>query len=593
MAELGIPLLALGGLYIASKKREEKRENFTSSLPNTNIQDKNYPSEIVQNAENDLTSKLSTVNKYDGQQAYTDKYFNQQFNDNMRESYSFMDSSSRTNQTYTSLTGEQVEKDYFKHNNMVPFFGGSVKSKNIEPESNESILDNMIGNGSGYIKKEEQAPLFKPDENYQHAYGTPNNTDFMRSRVNPSSRFANVKPFADEKVGPGLNLGYTSGGSGGFNSGLMQRELWNAKTVDELRAKTNQKSSGHLAFGYEGPANSGIKNMGTLGKQEKNRPERDFEMTQDRLFTTTGAEKGATLRSETIHRNVSRPETSIEYSGNAAYGNSSIYIDGQHSEPHRNQLEAFPLGTAGASGKGIITENDHGILSKKAYPNNRTQNAQKGYFGNMAGSLSAAVAPILDVLKPSRKENVIGNMRPYQNAKSTVSNSYLYDPSDKPAPTIRETTEKGKMHLNVNMNQRGAYAITENQVAHNQRASQSDYMYIGGSSAPGNLQDMRSYEAEYNQRNNDIKSSTIKGRLSQGNMNLYSGSIAQKSKHKDNYLVNKREVAPSVRGSVPSVEHMGYTHSAQPLSQNIQMERNTPDILNALQGNPYAIPYKR
>ena len=76
-------------------------------------------------------------------------------------------------------------------------------------------------------------------------------------------------------------------------------------------------------------------------------------------------------------------------------------------------------------------------------------------------------------------------------------------------------------------------------------------------------------------------------------MNLYSGSIAQKSKHKDNYLVNKREVAPSVRGSVPSVEHMGYTHSAQPLSQNIQMERNTPDILNALQGNPYAIPYKR
>ena len=82
-------------------------------------------------------------------------------------------------------------------------------------------------------------------------------------------------------------------------------------------------------------------------------------------------------------------------------------------------------------------------MSKKAYPNNRTQNAQKGYFGNMAGSLSAAVAPILDVLKPSRKENVIGNMRPYQNAKSTVSNSYLYDPSDKPAPTIsREIEDK-------------------------------------------------------------------------------------------------------------------------------------------------------
>ena len=91
----------------------------------------------------------------------------------------------------------------------------------------------------------------------------------MRSRVNPSSRMANVNPFKDEKVGPGLNLGYTTTGSGGFNSGMMSRSDWQPKTVDELRVLTNQKSSGNLILGYEGHANSYIKNMGKPGKTRK------------------------------------------------------------------------------------------------------------------------------------------------------------------------------------------------------------------------------------------------------------------------------------------------------------------------------------
>ena len=193
MAELGIPLLALGSLYVACKQK--KKENFTGSkLPNIDTKDKNY-SVGLNGAENELTSQLSTTNKYDGQTAYTDKYFNEQFNDGLRENYSFMDTTKIGDNKFTSLTGEEVSKEYFKHNNMVPFFGGNVKSKNIEANSNESILDSMNGSGSNYIRKSEQAPLFKPGENYQYAHGAPNSTDFMRSRVNPSSRMANVKPF--------------------------------------------------------------------------------------------------------------------------------------------------------------------------------------------------------------------------------------------------------------------------------------------------------------------------------------------------------------------------------------------------------------
>ena len=101
-----------------------------------------------------------------------------------------------------------------------------------------------------------------------------------------------------------------------------------------------------------------------------------------------------------------------------------------------------------------------------------------------------------------------------------------------------KSNEKGKFHLNVNMNGRGAYEITENQVAHTQRESQSDYLYVGGSSAAKGTQDMRSYEAEYNQRNNDLKSSTIKGHLVQGNMNLFTGNIQQRNSVKEKYIDN-------------------------------------------------------
>ena len=253
--ELAIPGVALGLLYVVSnqKKDDEANESFTNYLPNTNIPDKNYYDDENTNdlEEYEQTSSLSRNNKFESNGAYTDKYFNKQFNDAVVNQDGL-------NSEYYSLTGNKVEKDYFKHNNMVPFFGGNLKTRDADINASESVLDNYVGAGSQYIEKMERAPFFKPGENYQYPNGTPNQTDFMRSRVNPSSRMANVNPFKDEKVGPGLNLGYTTTGSDGFNSGMMSRSDWEPKTVDELRVLTNQKSSGNLILGYEGHANSYI-----------------------------------------------------------------------------------------------------------------------------------------------------------------------------------------------------------------------------------------------------------------------------------------------------------------------------------------------
>lgn len=81
--ELLAPVAALAGLYIVSNQK--KTENFSQRtgsyenkyLPNIDVPNTNYPEEYpVQNPPNNLTSELSTVNKYSGGTAYTDKYFN-------------------------------------------------------------------------------------------------------------------------------------------------------------------------------------------------------------------------------------------------------------------------------------------------------------------------------------------------------------------------------------------------------------------------------------------------------------------------------------------------------------------------------------
>jgi hypothetical protein len=586
--EVIIPLLAISGLY-ASTCKNEGPENFTSSrLPNVDIPDRNYVPDDTKAVESDRSSKLSKDNAYDGQRVYTDKYFNANMNSDAVNS----NTDSSVDSQYTSLTGESVGSSHFQHNNMVPFFAGSVRSRINDMNANESVLDNYVGSGSQSYSKKEQAPLFAPKEHQQWANGAPNNTEFMRSRVNASSKMANVNPFKQEQVAPGLGLGFTTEGSEGFNSGMAQREAWTAKTVDEMRVLTNPKAGGVSIIGHEGPANSRIKQMGRQGVQEKHRPDTSFEMTQDRYFTTTGAQKGQTLRSTHIDKDVSRPGTAVEYAGGAGHYNTSLYVDGEHMPTHKQHLDGPAFTPAGAKNGGSATSSDYGIKSQKAYPNNRTTNTNDKYFGAVGGAFGAAVAPLLDVLRPSKKENTIGNLRPYQKAKASVSSSYLYDHSQHAAPTIRETTEVGKFHPLMNANQNGGgYKVTEHQVANTSR-SQTARDYTGGSSASAGRQDTRSYAAEYNQRNNNIKSSTIlNGRTASGNMKLFTADVNMTAKHKDKDLVNNRSLTKNMPAPTPSINSIGTLSGGNSLNQNINMERNTPDLTTALSSNPFVIPY--
>jgi hypothetical protein len=329
---------------------------------------------------------------------------------------------------------------------------------------------------------------------------------------------------------------------------------------------------------------------GHMGVVEKNRPEKNFEMGSDRYMTTTGASIAPTLRSIEIERHVNRPETTAEYGGVAAYGNSSTYVNGEFMPSKHNDLGPLQIGVANANGRAGANEIDYGMKSNSAYLNNRVANNQDDYFGIVGSSLGAMMAPIMDIIRPSRRENTVGTLRPYQNAKNSSGSTYVFNPADRPAATIRETTENSKFHLNVNANQRGgAYKTTQFQPTQQQRDTTTDFFYSAGSSASGGAREVTSYESGYNQRNNDIKASTIDGRLVTGGMSLFNADVNMKSKPSEILMRNDRSYAPTMPSQSPNVGTVGHLQGKNTLYQNMGTDRSNPEILSSLKGNPYAI----
>lgn len=600
--ELAIPLFALGSLYLAAKssgaddddrpaQRGGRRQEGFESLPNTNVPNRNFPDEYpVVSVDVDLTSKLSTVNKYDTPSVYTDKYFNPS-GDRAYLDQQAASAGGGLTHNFVSLSGDKVDPSYFKHNNMVPFFGSTLRSRMVDENSNEGLLDNMIGTGTQILSKSEQSPLFSPSENMQWAHGMPSSSDFMQSRMNVSTKMSNVKPFEEERVRPGLGL--EGEYSLGFNSGMMAREMWMPKTADQMRAVNKPKAAGLSLDGHEGPAMSRITNIGIHAQVEKNRPDRHFELDSSRYMATTaqGVALGQTLHALPVDRAESHRSTAaMSYVGGAAAGQEGMYVDGEYMPSKHQDLGAVPLAPADNAGRGFARDGDYAYASNRTYANNRSTANAGDYFGAMGGTIGAVVAPLLDMLRPSRKENTIGSLRPYQNPTSGPKNPRVFNPADRPGATIRETTENSNGHMTINSGQNGmGYTVSKHTQAYTTRQDTGDFEY-GGIGGTVNAKQMRNYEAEYNQRNNEVKSSTINGRLAPGGLALMQGGINQRNKHLDQDLDRGQySTAPNMPYQSPDATAMGRLagSSGNSLYSNIQLDRNSGDVLAPLQSNPY------
>ena len=592
--ELAIPLVALGGMYVISnqKKTKEKFNNmgiksnlqektpesrFSNYLPNTNVPPQNYP--IMNNKE-----LIDNVEEYPNPNVATDKYFNQ----NMYEQKERAGVPVSNNmQEFYSLTGDYMSTNMFKHNNMVPFNGGKPKGQIYNNNNAETILDNYVGSGSQVIKKIEQAPLFKPQENVQWTYGMPDMSDFYQSRQNPVNRNNMVKPFESIRVGPGLDKGYSADGSNGFNSGMEVRDKWLPKNVDELRIATNPKQEYDLN-GLQGPAQSVIKNVGIEGKVEKYRPDTFFINTQDRWLTTTGVEKAGQLVPNFVVKPSTRNETTTYQHGtpNSVIKTAS-YVPKCHEETKRIQLDGFNVGHSFATGTAPLQHqsSDKSHNSHTNYENNRSVNKQPQPFGSgFSGAIGAVISPIMDILKPSRKEEYSCNMRIYGNMVGQVPENYVLTPGDITNTTIKETTlYQPNGYINSQKDNAG-YLVNDQIPIANQRDSVNHESFMGMSSNHGN----RQYDAVYRQTNNQVKEKSVVARTNQGNAKHFNSQMNVTMSKLDSDRENNRLWAPqSILNAGPSMQTHGRANMPQYYDNCQGCERIAPDILNAFKENPY------
>ena len=612
MVEIAIPLIGLAGAYIMSNQK--KKDGFAAAsnplkegyvnmgrpvnaMPNVSVPPDNYPV-FKPNTGYDADE----YSNFPDSNAATDKYYEQSAFVEVANGGPDFGGKTQFGDTYQqrrqvmSLTGKPVDAAEFKHNNMAPFFGAKIRGRTTDANVHESVLDTMNGAGSQWVSKSEVAPLFKPQENYNYVHGTPNTSDFMQSRQMPSSNMANVKPWEEVHVAPGLDKGYTDVGSGGFNSGMDARDKWVDRNVDELRVKTNPK----LTFGletHEGPAHYYIPNAPsatTQGKVEKYLPDTYYLNTPDRWLTTTGLEKAQTARPIQADRFVNRPSTTSDYFGAGSEQNGgATYTAPAVEQSRRQQIDCSKHHAVNinASGQGPASTGDHGRTGFKILHNNRSTTTNAVQMGGVFGAIRAVVAPLLDVVRPSRKENVIGNLRSYANAGTTVPAGTLFNPADRLPTTIKETTT-GLLdfnHLNFERQTNAGYQVADQQPVENQRDTTTDVKYLGAAGGDGAHMGNQVYDAAYNQRNNCNKVQT--SWTNQGNMNLMS--------HDANVCVRKQNVSaqnyvgaaapgPNTVNMPPSVETYGKMRTRQNYPRNaIECERINPEILDAFRNNPY------
>ena len=434
----------LGAGYFLSKQRpsnKNKMEKIKSRVNNNTI----YSSNNIDIAKNIEKNKAKENFSKVGDAMNTNiipPYFNQKIFNNHNQPIKYLqrpvNTRSRNNNSNTitsKLSGESITRENFTHNNMVPFFGGSVKQNTYE-HANQPLLELYTGTNSNCINKTETAPMFKPTRNINNTHGTQHSISNELDRFSKSKIRNNEVPIQKILVGPGLNNGFTDKPSGGFQQANL-REFIMPKTVDEIRTKSNPKLTykGRIITGKS--INDKRKQIGNVTKY---RPETFYKSGPERLFTTVGANTKDKLRPCIVYKETNRKVTK-SYHG-SGYANTKKSKKRQNfRKSSKNNYKTDGPRNANLTGQWKNEKyHDYGKRNFDMPSNERDVTGSRTHTTNLTSIVKAMVAPLEDVLRTTKKENVIGNIRQSGNFKSSnPSKLTVYDPNDVARTTIKET----------------------------------------------------------------------------------------------------------------------------------------------------------
>ena len=336
----------------------------------------------------------------------------------------------------SSLTGLPMKVSDFTHNNMVPFFGGSIK-QNMDINANSHRLESYTGVQNHRLKKEEIKPMFCPSKNVSHVFGTPNQLENKRERYVPSNMRTSETPIKKVMVGPGINCGYDWKPSGGLNQDKV-REVMLPKTVDQLRTVNNPKLT------YNGRIISGKSNIDkrtSVAKIQKRTPDRFYKNDPSRYNTTVGAVTKQTQRAKTIVKDTQRKESRAII---GAAGPAQTKGDSQRPCIQKSAKVEYAQDSIRNLGGNIKKVNDFGKSGHWAAPNERDVTSTRTHTSNITNVVKALIAPVQDLFKTTRKETTC-EVENFGNIDGLYPKQTVYDPNDTTRTTIKETN----IHNNV------------------------------------------------------------------------------------------------------------------------------------------------
>ncbi len=305
-----------------------------------------------------------------------------------------------------SLSGNDININDFKHGNMQPFLTKGI-TQNVEQFG---LNKNMGYSTDVHIKKQEvkRNDFFNTVSNYND--DLIDKTKFLITRTNLGKLQNNISPIQTVRVGPGLNKGYTSEASGGFQQADTVSYV-RPRTKDELRPLSDQRNSIYTL--PLNPKNNREK-RGVVTPLVKNRAERSFYQDENNWF------KGQS----TIKKETERPIENLK----EASKKLDSHIDYYGSLKYQNEF--------------ISNNDDYGKSTIIVYDNERNLTQKETPVANFSSIIKAMVAPITDAVKITLKEYLIDNPRLNGNAAPQLPEKpTLYDPDNHiMKTTIKETT---------------------------------------------------------------------------------------------------------------------------------------------------------
>jgi hypothetical protein len=503
----------------------------------------------------------------------------------------------------SELTGERMSTSDFKHNNMTPFFRGSVK-QNVNVSANTSRLDDYTGSGSTQIAKKEIAPMFNTANTpYGNPFGLEASSEFVQSRINDPRARNGERPFEPVRVGPGVNEGFAATGKGGFQQlEVNQYMIDNIRRTDDLRTVDDPKLT------YNQPVVPGQHFIGgaaqDAGEVRKYKPDRFYiDESGERFFVTNGEVIKETARPIQVFKHQTRPETSSEMIGPAGaqeFGES--YVVGSYRAPMAQQYGGAGYRNADmtsyTSADTDAAENDYGRSGYEVRPNERNLTSERTMGLNLVpADAGATTVHYDDPNRPTRRQETVGNLRqtgtPVGYAQGAPAIT-VWDPNDVARTTVREGTinwnwlgqaspgADGPSRLKVYDPDDVARPTQKHQIS-----AKSDYY-----GTPNSVnKDFTSHDAAYNMRTNASKEQIAAGRDplhgNGGALAVFDGNLNQTTRKLDSDIINDRANAVNrVSGLPTGVGDLGMVRPRVPLKLDVSRQRNDNTMIAAVNSNP-------